>query len=92
MFYELLSAKAGIYTHQQHHIYILDNIFQHSYRSSRIQRDSWLHTGFTYLLHYPVQVRTCFEMHVHGVCPQRFHFMNEFLGLYYHQMYIQRLL
>ena len=43
VFDKLLSAESWVHAHQQHHIYIADNVFQDIYGSRRVEGYACLH-------------------------------------------------
>ena len=58
----------------------------------RIEGDAGHHTFFLDLSHHTMQVGTGFVMYVHDFGAECLDFFDEFLGLYYHEVYVKRFL
>jgi len=62
---KLLTAKARIHAHQQHHVYVANDVFQNTYRGGRIEGDACFHACGVNLLNGTMQVDACLVMYIH---------------------------
>jgi hypothetical protein len=90
MYDKFLSAKSGIYGHQQHHIKVGQNIFEQQHRCVRIEGYGRFHAGFFDFLDHTMQMGACFVVDVHHISACGSYLRYEFLGFNNHQMHIQR--
>ena len=89
---ELLSSKAWIDRHEEHHINVLDDVFEDIDRSVGIEGYASLHPCIVYLLDGAMKVGTSFVMYVHHVCSEGFDLLRELAWVNNHQVDVKRLL
>ena len=69
---ELLSSEAWIHTHQQHHVHIADNVFEHADRCGWVQCYTGFHSSGMNLLYGTVKVGACLDVHFMIVHPEQY--------------------
>ena len=92
VFDEFLSSEARVDGHEEHHVNVLDDVFEHTHGSVGVEGDSCFHAGIVYLLDGAVKVGTGFVVHVHHVGSKCFDLLGEFAWVNYHQVYVEGLL
>ena len=89
---KLLSAKAGIHGHEEHHVDIADDIGEHAHGGAGVEGDACLHACLVYLVDDATDVGTGFVVYIHHHGAQGFDLGDELLGLHNHKVHVEGLL
>ena len=88
---EFLSAEAWVNAHQKHHVYIADDVFQHTYRGRRVEGNSCLHACCMNLLDGAVQMSAGLVVHVHHHGTELGSLLNVIFRVLYHKVDVEGL-
>ena len=91
VFDEFLSAEAWVYAHQQYHVHIADDVFQHAYRGRRVEGDTCLHACCMNLLDGAVQMGASLVVHIHHHGAELGCLLNVIFRMLNHEVYVEGL-
>lgn len=88
---EFLSAEAWVNAHQKYHVYIADDVFQHTYRGRRVEGNSCLHACCMNLLYGAVQMGAGLVVHIHHHGTELGSLLNVIFRVLYHKVDVEGL-
>ena len=90
--YEALGTKAGVDGHEHDDVEVGDDVLEGADGRGGVEGDGRAHASLMDLLHGAVEMDAGFLMDVHDGGAEVAHLRDEFLGLHYHEVYVEGLL